>query len=87
MHTHTCIRMHTHTYNYTYMSSYMYSGEASGGDLKGRLIYIVHARVHVTLAPAMEVVFDGKFIKILLDYLDIQRRSSSDEDVSDEDEV
>ena len=35
----------------------------------------------------MEVVFDGKFIKILLDYLDIQRRSSSDEDASDEDEV
>ena len=52
---------------------------------KGRLIYIVHRRIHVRMAAAMEIVFDGdlvetEFNEILLDYLDMKGRSSSGED-------
>ena len=58
---------------------------------KGCLICIVHGRVHGRMADAMEIVFDGdlveaEFNEILLDYLEMQGRSSSDEDASDEDE-
>ena len=40
------------------------------------------------MADAMEIVFDGdlveaEFNEILLDYLEMQRRSSSDEDACD----
>ena len=55
---------------------------------KGRLICIVHGRVHGRVADAMEIIFDGdlvdaEFNEILLDYLEMQRRSSSDEDACD----
>ena len=58
---------------------------------KGRLICIVHRRVHDRMADPMEVVFDNDVVKtefneILLDYLEMQVRLSSDEDASDEDE-
>ena len=57
---------------------------------KGCLICIVHGRVHGRMADAMEIVFDGgveaEFNEILLDYLEMQRRLSSDEDASDEDD-
>ena len=58
---------------------------------KGRLICIVHHRVHGRMVDPMEIVFDGdlvktKFNEILLDYLEMQGRLSSDEDASDEDE-
>ena len=58
---------------------------------KGRLICIVHRRVHGKMADPMEIVFDDylvktEFNKILLDYLEMQGRLSSDEDASDEDE-
>ncbi len=58
---------------------------------KGCLICIVHRRVHGRMADAMEIVFDDdlvetEFNEILLDYLEMQGRSSSDEDASDEDE-
>ena len=58
---------------------------------KGRLICIVHCRVHGRMADPMEIVFDDdlvktEFNKILLDYLEMQGRLSSDEDASDEDE-
>ena len=55
---------------------------------KGRLICIVHGRVHGRMADAVEMVFDGglveaEFYEILMDYLEMQRRSSSDEDACD----
>ena len=58
---------------------------------KGRLICIVHRRVHGRMADAMEIVSDDdlvetEFNEILLDYLEMQGRSSSDEDASDEDD-
>ena len=54
---------------------------------KGRLICIVHRRVHGRMADAMEIVFgDGLVETELLDYLEMQQRLSSDEDVSDEDD-
>ena len=58
---------------------------------KGRLICIVHSRVHGKMADPMEIVFDDDLMKtefneILLDYLEMQGRLSSDEDASDEDE-
>ena len=58
---------------------------------KGRLICIDHRRVHVRMADAMEIVFDDDlmetgFNEILLDYLEMQGRSSSDEYASDEDD-
>ena len=58
---------------------------------KGRLICIVRLRVHGRMADAMEIVFDDdlvetEFNEILLDYLEMQGRLSSDEDASDEDE-
>ena len=58
---------------------------------KGHLICIVHRRVHVKMAVAMEIVFDDdlvetEFNEILLDYLEMHGRSSSDEDASDEDD-
>ena len=59
---------------------------------KGRLICIVHHRVQVRMGDAMEIVFDDDLVEtevneILLDYLEMQGRSSSDEDASDEDLV
>ena len=58
---------------------------------KGRPICIVHRRVHSKMADPMEIVFDDDLVKtefneILLDYLEMQGRLSSDEDASDEDE-
>ena len=58
---------------------------------KGRLICIVHRRVHVKMAVAMEIVFDAdlvetEFNESLLDYPEKQGRSSIDEDASDEDD-
>ncbi len=58
---------------------------------KGRLICIVHRRVHGKMADPMEIVFDDdlvetEFNEILLDYLEMQGRLSSDEGASDEDE-
>ena len=58
---------------------------------KGRLLCIVHRRVHGKMADPMEIVFDDGLVKtefneILLDYLERQGRLSSDEDASDEDE-
>ena len=56
---------------------------------KGRLICIVHHRVHSKMADPMEIVFDDddlvktEFNEI---YLEMQGRLSSDEDASDEDE-
>ena len=52
---------------------------------------MVRRRVHVKMADAMEIVFDGdlvktEFDKILLDYLDMQGRLCSDEDASDDDD-
>ena len=37
-------------------------------------------------ADAMEIVSDDDLVEILLDYLEMQGRSSSDEDASDEDD-
>ena len=59
--------------------------------INGRLICIVHLRVHGRMADPMEIVFDDDLVKtefneILLDYLEMQGRLSSDEDASDEDE-
>ncbi len=58
---------------------------------KGRPICIVHRRVHGKMADPMEIVFDGDLVKtefneILLDYLEMKGRLSSDEDASDEGE-
>ena len=58
---------------------------------KGRLICIVHHRVHGRMADPMEIVFYDDLVKtefngILLDYLEMQGRLSSDEDATDEDE-
>ena len=58
---------------------------------KGHLICIVHRSVHSRMADLMEIVFDDDLVKtefneILLDYLEMQGRLSSDEDASDEDE-
>ena len=56
---------------------------------KGRLICIVHRRVHGKMADPMEIFDDDlvktEFNEILLDYLEMQGRLSSDKDVSDED--
>ena len=61
-------------------------GEATGGVKAACLIYIVHVRVHVKMAAAtIEIVFDGGFNDILLDYLDMQGRSSSEEAAFDDD--
>ena len=53
---------------------------------KGRLISIVHRRVHGKMADPMEIVFDGDLVKtefneILLDYLEM-KGILSDEDES-----
>ena len=53
----------------------------------GRLICLVHPRVHGRMADPMDIVFDDdlvktEFNKILLDYLEMQGRLSSDEDAS-----
>ena len=58
---------------------------------KGRLICIVNRRVHGKMADPVEIVFDDDLVKtkvndILLYYLEMQGRLSSDEDASDEDE-
>ena len=55
------------------------------------LICIVHRRVLGKMVDTMEIVFDDDLVKtefneILLDYLEMKGRLSSDEDASDEDE-